>query len=177
MTQTGENVLAELIQMGYLPESYINYRQKFLVAWDIETLESQNEDSRVEALLNIVSVRYDIRYSLYFLISGLVLPRIYRVAQLELGSENPAHPKVQLNLSDLFWIISGIWKLNSLKLYQIQSEERYQNSHMIYQWRNSQKRILENQNFWESSDSTVIYQYWVITQVILYVQILVLTYI
>ena len=62
MTQKGENILAELIQMEYLPESYINYRQKFLACWDIETLESQNEDSRVEALLNIVSVRYDIPY-------------------------------------------------------------------------------------------------------------------
>ena len=159
MTQTGENILAELIQMGYLPESYINYRQKFLVAWDIETLESQNEDSRVEALLNIVSLRYDIRYSIFLIvISGLVLQLIYRDVLLEHGSENPAHPRVLLNLSAHSWIIYGIWKLNSLKLFQIQFEEPYQNSHMIYQWRNSQKRIQENHNFWESSDSTVIYQ-------------------
>ena len=69
MTQKGENILAELIQMEYLPESYINYRQKYLCCWDIETLESQNEDSRVEALLNIVSVRYDMPYNLYILIN------------------------------------------------------------------------------------------------------------
>ena len=57
VTQTGENFLAEAIQMGYLPESFMNYRQKYLAVWDIETLESENDDSRVEAFLNIVSVR------------------------------------------------------------------------------------------------------------------------
>ena len=72
MTQKGENILAELIQMGYLPESYISYRQKYLVTWDIETLESQNEDSRVEALLNIVSVRYAIRFILYLILISYV---------------------------------------------------------------------------------------------------------
>ena len=45
--------------MKLLPEEFLNYRQKYFVTWDIESLEEKpgpHEDTIVEALQNVVSI-------------------------------------------------------------------------------------------------------------------------
>ena len=47
------------IKNGFLPETFLNYRQKYLVTWDIESLEQKPsilEPERIEAFQNICSV-------------------------------------------------------------------------------------------------------------------------
>ena len=47
------------VEMGILPEAFKNFRQKFFVTWDIESLEQKpdlNEKSIVEAIQNVVSI-------------------------------------------------------------------------------------------------------------------------
>ena len=40
-----ENELIKLVKTGYLPEKFLNYRQKWFVVFDIETLETKTEEA------------------------------------------------------------------------------------------------------------------------------------
>ena len=54
-----ESPLELAVAMKLLPEEFLNYRQKYFVTWDIESLEEKpgpNDDSIVEALQNVVSI-------------------------------------------------------------------------------------------------------------------------
>ena len=40
-----ENELVKLVKSGYLPECFLNYRQKYLITFDIETLETPTDEA------------------------------------------------------------------------------------------------------------------------------------
>ena len=55
-----QNVLKEIIDAGYLPKQFLQYRQNKVVTWDIETLESKSipeSNLNIQAALNVVSIR------------------------------------------------------------------------------------------------------------------------
>ena len=56
------DIIYDAIENGFLPDSFKNFRQKYLCTWDIETLESKPElhvdsELQIDALHTVASIR------------------------------------------------------------------------------------------------------------------------
>lgn len=117
--------------MGLLPDTFKSYRQKFLVCWDIETLESKSElhaDTviQIEALHNVVSIRLVEIDSLMKYIIFLVYQQICQdKRQSFLYASRPSQKQRTSSLLN-FLIIFGFWKKYFIELCQLQSMTLYQ---------------------------------------------------
>ena len=131
-----QSPLEMAVEMGLLPEQFKNYRQKYFVTWDIESLEQKpdvHEDTIVEALQNVVSISVSSNLPVedqYFVRSSsepvaateLIKQFIDHLFKLEEKLQEMIPPEIAQAIAKLEeLIISRKFSKNQLKLKTIQT--------------------------------------------------------